>query len=383
MRLSLKHGGRALVSLLCSLVLVFSVFPAHAEDKEDLESKTSNLQNQLAGINQELLTISDEISIAEMQIKITDSEILRTKDSLIQAEANESKQYDEMKVRIKYMYETGNSSLLEMLFTADNMADFLNKADFIQNISNYDRDMLKELQKTQEQIAAQKDTMEAQQTAMQNIQKDLESRQAELVAKANETSTDLNAFKAQLEQLRAEEAARLAAEAAAREAAAKEVAANTPPSSSTPTPDNNGGGEGNTTPDDSGGYDDSVVNGGASNVSGSDLDILAAILQCEAYQDYDSLLAVATVIMNRVADPRFPNTITDVVYAGGQFEPVWSGRLDQVLSQGPTSLSYSVAQDAINGARLAAVQHCYYFLYAGATNNAGVNIGNNLFFASW
>lgn len=372
-----------MVALFCSLILVFSVFPAHAEDKEELENKTSNLQNQLIGINQELLTISDEISTAEMQIKITDSEILRTKDSLIQAEANESKQYDEMKVRIKYMYETGNSSLLEMLFTAENMADFLNKADFIQNISNYDRDMLNELQKTQEHIAQQKDTMEAQQDALQTIQKELEGRQAELVTKANETSTDLNAFKAQLEQLRAEEATRLAAEAAAREAAAKEVAAYTPPSSSTPAPDNSSGNAESTAPDNSGGYDDSVVNGGAANVSGSDLDVLAAILQCEAYQDYDSLLAVATVIMNRVADPRFPNTITDVVYAGGQFEPVWSGRLDQVLSEGPTSLSYSVAQDAINGARLAAVQHCYYFLYAGATNNAGVNIGNNLFFASW
>lgn len=72
-----------------------------------------------------------------------------------------------------------------------------------------------------------------------------------------------------------------------------------------------------------------------------------------------------------------------VIYASGQFEPVWTGRLDAVLKKGPTSLSMQVAQDAINGARLAAVADCYYFLYAGSTNRPGVNIGNNLFFPSW
>ena len=126
-----------------------------------------------------------------------------------------------------------------------------------------------------------------------------------------------------------------------------------------------------------------IQGGGTPNVSSSELDVFAAILQCEAYQDYDSMLAVATVIMNRVYSPLFPNTITEVIYAPGQFEPTWSGRLDTVLAQGPTALSYQVAQDAINGARLASVADCYYFLYAGATDRPGVNVGNNLFFVSW
>ena len=69
--------------------------------------------------------------------------------------------------------------------------------------------------------------------------------------------------------------------------------------------------------------------------------------------DYDSMLAVATVIMNRVNSPIFPNSITDVVYAGGQFEPVWSGRLDTVLERGASELAYTVAQDASASPRLA------------------------------
>ena len=91
------------------------------------------------------------------------------------------------------------------------------------------------------------------------------------------------------------------------------------------------------------------------------------------------MLAVATVIMNRVYSSRFPNSIHDVIYAKGQFAPVWTGSLDRVLKQGPRSLSIQVAQDAINGARLASVADCYYFLYAPSTSRTGVVIGDNVF----
>lgn len=385
MKLRSKRGGHALLVLLCSLALVLSVFPVYAEDQESLKSKTSDLQDQLSGINKDLLAISDEISTAEMQVEITNSEIQRTKDSLDEAKANEAKQYDDMKTRIKYMYETGNATLLEMLFSAESMTDFLNKADFIQNISDYDRDMLTELQKTRQEISDKKDTLEAQQTSLLDIQKDLEKQEEQLKQKAKETSTDLDTYKAQLEKLKAEEAAKAKAEAEAKAKAAEE--ANAKANANTSGGNTSGGGNSDTGNSggnsDSGGADNSVVNGGATNVGGSDLDVFAAILDCEAMHDYNSMLAVATVIMNRVSSPAFPNSITDVVYAGGQFEPVWSGRLDAVLASGASDLAYTVAQDAINGARLASVQDCYYFLYAGATDRPGVNIGDNLFFQGW
>ena len=386
MKLRSKRRGHALLALFCSFVFLFSAFPVYAEDQKSLESKTSDLQEQLAGINQDLLSISDKISTAEMQVEITNGEIQRTKDSLAEAKANEARQYDDMKTRIKYMYETGNATLLEMLFSAENMTDFLNKADFIQNISNYDRDMLVQLQKTRKEINDKKETLEDQQTSLVKIQKDLEKQQDELEQKAKETSTDLETYQAQLAQLRAEEAAKAKAKAEAEAKAKAEAEANANISGG----NHSGGGSnsgntdgGNSGGGSGGGYDDTVVNGGASNIGGSDLDVFAAILDCEAMHDYNSMLAVATVIMNRVNSPIFPNSITDVVYASGQFEPVWSGRLDSVLSSGPSSLAYNVAQDAINGARLAAVQDCYYFLYAGATDRPGVNIGNNMFFQSW
>lgn len=394
MNLHTKRRLKAGVTLLCSATMTFALATPYsfADEKETLENKTSDLQSQLAGINQDLLKISDEISDTQMRVTIVNSEILRSEDELTISQQNEDQQYENMKSRIKYMYENGNSNMLELLFSAESMSDFLNKADFIQNISQYDRDMLSELQNIHADIENQKMALQNQQASLNNLENELQQQQAALQQKADETSTDLAQFQAQLQQIREQEAAKAAAEAAAKaqqEAAAKaqqqaQASANASSSGNTTSSNTtNNSGSANSGNSNSG----NNASGGSTNNSGSsanksDLDLLAAIIQCEAYQNYDSLLAVATVIMNRVYDSRFPNSISGVVYAAGQFEPAFSGRLEYVLNAGPTSLSYQVAQDAINGARLAEVADCYYFLYAG-TGHSGINIGGNVFFPSW
>lgn len=399
MNLHTKRRLKAGVALLCSATMTFALATPYsfADEKETLENKTSDLQSQLAGINQDLLKISDEISDTQMRVTIVNSEILRSEDELTISQQNEDQQYENMKSRIKYMYENGNSNMLELLFSAESMSDFLNKADFIQNISQYDRDMLSELQNIHADIENQKMALQNQQASLNNLENELQQQQAALQQKADETSTDLAQFQAQLQQIREQEAAKAAAEAAAKaqqEAAAKaqqqaqasanaSSSGNTTSSNTTNNSDSANSGSSNPGSSNSG----NNASGGSTNNSGSsanksDLDLLAAIIQCEAYQNYDSLLAVATVIMNRVYDSRFPNSISGVVYAAGQFEPAFSGRLEYVLNAGPTSLSYQVAQDAINGARLAEVADCYYFLYAG-TGHSGINIGGNVFFPSW
>ena len=314
MKIYKKRWMQSGIALICSLAIVLSVFPVFADNEEikNLENQTSSLENELQGINEDILALSDEISTTEMQVEMLNGEIARTSDELADAKANEEKQYEDMKARIKYMYEHGNATLLELLFSAENMSDFLNKADFIENLSEYDRNALNELQNIHQQIEDEQKTLETQQASLTDLQSQLQSQQEQLQAKADATSTDLAAVQAKLQQAKDEEAARIAAEEEARKQAAEDAAASV---------DNGSGG----------GYDDSVINGGGISASTNDVTLLAAIIQCEAYQTYDALLAVATVIMNRVESPRFPNSIRGVIYASGQFEPVWTGRLDAVL----------------------------------------------------
>lgn len=372
MEICKKRRIRTGLALLCSLAVVFSVFPAYADDDiESLEDQTSALESELQGINQEILSLSEEISSTEMQVEILNGEIARTEDSLAEAETNEQKQYDDMKTRIKYMYENGNATLLEMLFSAEDMADFLNKADFIENLSQYDRDALNELTDVHQQIEDQMKSLEEQQASMADLQDDLADKQAELQAKAQQTSTNLQEVNNRLEAAKKAEEERLAREQAAREKAeqeAKEAAAQAESDKNNSSSSSSG----------------TVSNGsGSIDASVDDITLFAALLDCEAVHDYNSMLAVATVIMNRVESPRFGDSIRDVIYAPGQFEPVWTGRLDERLDKGPTSLARQVAQDAVNGARLAEVADCYYFLYAPSTSRDGIVIGDNLFFTSW
>ena len=368
MKIHKKRWIQSGIALFCSLAVALSVFPSFAdEDISSLESQSSSLQNELSGINEDILALNNEIETTQMQIEILDGEISRTEDALADAEADEEEQYSDMKTRIKYMYENGNASLLEMLFSAENMSDFLNKADFIENLSEYDRNALENLKAIHREIQDQKAILEEQQASLAELSQELDVRKSELQAKADATATNLADVQERLKAAREAEAARIAAEQAALAAqqAAQQAAAQQAAAS--------GGSSGGNT----------VISGGSVDVSADDVTLLAAILQCEAVQDYDCLLAVATVIMNRVQSPSFPNSISGVVYASGQFEPVWTGRLQTVLDNGPTSLSMQVAQDAINGARLASVSHCYYFLYAPSTSREGVEIGNNLFFPTW
>ena len=298
------------IILISSLGIVLSVFPSFADDNIDnLKGQTSALESELDGINKDILSLSEEISATEMQVEILNGEIARTSDALVEAEENENEQYENMKSRIKYMYEHGNATLLEMLFSAENMADFINKADFIENLSEYDKTALDDLKNIYKNIEDQKNTLETQQDSLLDLKDELKKKQTELQEKAKATSTNLTEVQAKLEKAKAEEAARLEAERL------EQLQQN-------------------------GGYDDTITNnGGQIDASADDVTLLAAILQCEAHQNYDSLLAVATVILNRVESPRFPNTIRGVIYASGQFEPVWTGRLDAVLKKGPTSLS--------------------------------------------
>ena len=387
MDISKKRWFRTGTALICSVAITLSVLPAFADgDIESLENQTSALENELAGINQDILDLNDKITATEMQVEILQGEIERTTDNLAAAEENEQQQYEDMKTRIKYMYENGSLSLLEMLFSAKDMADFLNKADFIEHLSRYDRNALNELQEIHQSIADQKSALEEQQDSMEELQADMQSQKAELQATAKETATNLDDVNARLKKAKEEEARRLAEEEAAREAAAAGSAVSGSGSSGSGSSGSGSSGSGSSGSGSSGSgssVSGGTTTGGTIDASVDEITLMAALLDCEAIHDYTSMLAVATVIMNRVEDPRFPNTIRGVIYAKGQFEPTWTGRLDSALNRGPTQLARQVTEDAVNGKRLAAVSHCYFFLYAPSTNRDGITIGDNTFFQSW
>ena len=114
------------------------------------------------------------------------------------------------------------------------------------------------------------------------------------------------------------------------------------------------------------------------NVSQSDMDLLAAIIYCEAGSEpYVGKVAVGNVVMNRVKHPSYPNSISEVIYARGQFSPVRNGSLEKALKYNRADQScYQAAWEALSGS--APVGDKLYF----RRNNgrSGQVIGHHVFY---
>ena len=110
-----------------------------------------------------------------------------------------------------------------------------------------------------------------------------------------------------------------------------------------------------------------------------DLRLLAALIQCEAGSEtYEGKLAVGAVVMNRVRSGAYPNTISGVIYASGQFTPAMNGKVAKVYYNGNVSEScYQAAQAAMAGATN--VGGATHFRRASTTTHDGILVDNQIF----
>lgn len=213
MNTKVKRMMHTLLSCTLAVSMYLPCTNVYATDTIDsLEKKTDELSGELSKVNEELSSLSSELDSTISKVESTANAIELTKVSLADAQAKEAQQYSDMKLRIKYIYEAGDLSFLELLFSAEDMTDLLNKADFIQNISSYDRKMLDELHNTKVEIQQQQTLLEDEKDALVTLQTQMNQKCNDLQAKAASTSTELSNYSDQLARAKA------AAEAAARAA---------------------------------------------------------------------------------------------------------------------------------------------------------------------
>ena len=94
------------------------------------------------------------------------------------------------------------------------------------------------------------------------------------------------------------------------------------------------------------GMEQEASSGGSSNKWDADYALLARVISAEARgEPYSGQVAVGAVILNRVAHPSFPNTISGVVYEPGAFTCMVDGQFDEPVADS----AYQAAQDALNG----------------------------------
>ena len=169
-------------------------------EKEDVEAQISGLTSQIAEIMASVSLLEDEIADTEEQIKQAQKDYDAAKEK-------EDAQYRAMKKRIQYLYEKGETSYIELLMAAKSWSDMLNKAEYVQEIYTYDRNMLDDYAATVKQVAALKESLEEQKSELQAAEYELEQEKASLQESLDEQKAIAADYDVQLAKAKQEAAA--------------------------------------------------------------------------------------------------------------------------------------------------------------------------------
>ena len=234
-------GGLIFVMSFGMVINVNATTIDEAQQKADaLEQQKSTAEAEKNSLNTQLNAILGEMEDAQTKLADKQTEIEKAEEALVQAKVEENTQYQSMKKRIKYMYENGNSQVIELLMESENIGEFLNKAEYISQISEYDRDMLDEFQAVVKEVEAEEATLQTEYEELEVLRDDLLVKQSNLESLLSEKNLQISDLEKQIgdnaallqdliaqaeaERLKQEQAA--AAAAAAQQAAQQQAAQN-------------------------------------------------------------------------------------------------------------------------------------------------------------
>ena len=150
------------------------------ESKGDVQEKVNDLNTQLMNISSQITALENQLAQKNQELTEKKDQIEDTKSQLEDAKKQEEQQYADMKVRIQFMYENGDTQMLDLILSSKSVGDFLNKAEYISEISSYDRKMLNKMKETKQEIADTQVALEDSKTNLENLQTKLSKQKSDL-----------------------------------------------------------------------------------------------------------------------------------------------------------------------------------------------------------
>lgn len=166
--------------------------------KEELEASKKDLTEYVVQLDGQLATIQEKIADLKAKIEDKKAEIAVTEMELADAVAEQETQYEAMKNRIKFMYEKGNQLYMELIFSSESFGEMLNKAEYIEMLSAYDRKKLDEYVATRELIELVKAQLEEDRDYLEQAKAGVESEEASLNALIKEKENTITAVSADI-----------------------------------------------------------------------------------------------------------------------------------------------------------------------------------------
>lgn len=208
------HSACLAAALACSL----AVTPVLAEPTQDeLEDQKAEAQSELSGLQSELNELIAKADELETELISTGEEILQAEKDLEAAEEKREEQYEAMKLRIKYMYESGSgTATMEKVLTSGDFSDMVSQAEYSQKVEEYDRDQLQKYADTVTEIEDLHTKLETEMENLKATEAEYEAQQAELTETITSKQDEIDNLDEMIQEAaRKAEEERRAAEAAA------------------------------------------------------------------------------------------------------------------------------------------------------------------------
>ncbi len=137
----------------------------------------ADIGEQIDELDDEMVSLLTDINLIEEAISDKEADIEKTQVEYDAAVEEQNSQYESMKIRIKFMYEQGDTSYMQVFFKAQNMADMMNKAHYVEELYEYDRKLLLEYEAVVQQVAALQDQLEEEKSELETSKTELEEEQ--------------------------------------------------------------------------------------------------------------------------------------------------------------------------------------------------------------
>lgn len=214
---------KTLCGLLAAVVLVTGISVSASSIKtvqnqkaqnekelKNIQSKISSLESQKSALSSELSSLNDElvdtllnIDILETDLANKEVEIQEAQAAFEEAKATEERQYESMKLRIQYLYESGNEGYLELLLTSESVADLVNKVDYAEELQEYDRRLLDEYKAAKQAVIELQEQLEEEKEELLILEEQMEEEKANLQSMIARKQSQIADFNSQLSAAKA------------------------------------------------------------------------------------------------------------------------------------------------------------------------------------
>ncbi len=168
--------------------------------KEELESSKANLVSYVTELDAKVTQLQENIDRLTQQIEEKEEEIVQTQAELEEAEAKKAEQYKSMKIRLRFIYEKGNSRYFETIINTWNFAELLNKATYIEMLSDYDDRLLKEFTQQAELVRKIGEALEEEKKTLDEAKAGVEAERQSMEALIDEKRSQISVLSSEISE---------------------------------------------------------------------------------------------------------------------------------------------------------------------------------------